>query len=121
MLLTVLDGNGTAQKVIVQGQEAITDSSGSIAVTGTAQQAAASNATRSGFFFQNLGVNNMGFSDTGTAAFVPASTTKVLSGTILVAPGGVLEGGTGSANYPVSVNAYSVIGTASDNFTLRQW
>lgn len=110
MLLTVLDSAGATQKVIVKGQEAVVDYSGSIATTNTAQVGAAADNNRSGFFIQNLGIHNMWFNDLG-----PATEG---SGSILLLPNAFINSETG---YPVTTGVISVIGTISDLYTLRTW
>ncbi|MDE1868110.1 MAG: hypothetical protein KGI08_10440 [Thaumarchaeota archaeon] len=109
MLLTVLDSNSVAQNLIVKAQEAIVDASGTIAATGVAQTPAAASATRSGFFFQNLGSHDMWINELGVA--------MQAAGSILVPPRTSIS----LDNYPVSTGAISVIGTATDTFTLRTW
>ena len=110
MLLTVLDSSSVTQKVIVKGQEAVVDNSGTIGTANISQLAAAANANRSGFFLQNLGSHNMWFNDMGVATEV--------AGSVLLLPGAVLS----SENYPVTTGAYNIIGTfATDPYTLRTW
>ncbi len=109
MLLNVLDSAGVAQKVIVASQEAIVDHSGSIASTGVAQTAIAANALRSGFFIQNKGANPMYVNELGAATNGAGSFT--------IAPGASFP----PAGYPISTGALSILGTAADIFTAREW
>lgn len=107
MLLNVVDSGGFTQKIVVAGQEAIVDKSGSIAVTGVAQNVSVANANRSGFFFQNIGANVMYLNDLG------AATTS----TFVVPVNGTFP----PHGYPVSTGAWSVLGTVGDKFVAREW
>lgn len=110
MKLQILDGSGIAQTIIAATQEAVVDHSSTITVTNTAQNALAANANRSGYFFQNLStVNPMYLNELGTATAV--------QGSIKIPPGGTFP----PAGYPVSTGALSVLGTAADPFTCREW
>jgi hypothetical protein len=109
MLMTVIDGNGVSQAVIVSTQEAITNKSGSITATGVAQDAAVANALRSGCRFQNVGSNPMYFNDLEAAA--------VGEGSFIVGVGEYWP----PVGYPVSTGAISVLGTVGDAFTGREW
>lgn len=109
MLMTVIDGNGTAQSIIVSAQEAVADKSGSIAATGVAQEPVAANLLRSGFRLQNVGSNPMYVNDLGVAT--------VGSGSFIVGVGQFWP----PEKYPVSVGAISILGTAGDAFTAREW
>ncbi len=113
MLLTVLDGNGVAQRIITEGQEAPTDASDLILVDDVAQDVLVANATRSGWFFQNQGANDMYLNDLGVAAHPIVQGT----GSYLVPAGGSFP----PVGYPVSTGVLSVIGTAGDAFFVREW
>lgn len=110
MLLSVLDGNGAAQKVIVQAQEAVLDHSSTIAATGVSQAALAANANRSGCIIQNTGLNPMHVNDVGAATAIGGSS-------FLLAPGAYWP----PAGYPVTTNAINIIGTISDSYACREW
>ena len=110
MLIKVLDETGTPQSMIVNGQEALVDSSGTIATTNTSQIGVSANAYRTGFFFQNLGSHNMWVNELGNATEV--------AGSVLIAPGQSISA---PYNYPVSVGAINVIGTSGDGYTIRTW
>lgn len=110
MLLTVLDGLGVQQKVIVAGQEAIVDKSGTIAATGVAQVAIAANALRSGYRIQNRSaVNPMYVNELGAASAGQQSCT--------IAPGAFFP----PEGYPVTTSAISIMGTTGDLFSAREW
>lgn len=113
MLLTVLDGNGVAQRIITQGQESPTDYSDLILVDDVAQDVLVANTLRSGWFFQNQGANTMYLNDLGVAAYPVVQGT----GSILVPAGESFP----PAGYPVSTGVLSVIGTAGDAFFVREW
>lgn len=110
MLLNILDSNGLPQKIITHGQEAIVDASGFLIATNAAQIVVNASSTRSGFFLQNLGANNMWLNDLATA-------TEGL-GSILLIPGASISA---PANYPVNTDALSLIGVIGDAYTLRTW
>lgn len=112
MLLNVLDSTGVSQKIVVKGQEAVVDHSSTVTATGVSQLALSANALRSGFYFQNNGTHNIGLNDLGAATLG--------AGSLIVPPGGVVST-SGSGNYPLSINAVNVIGTATDAYTLREW
>lgn len=110
MKLIILDGLGASQTVLAASQEAVVDHSATITATGTAQNALAANANRSGYFFQNLSATNpMYVNELG------AATTG--AGSIKIPAGGTFP----PAGYPVSTGALSVLGTAADPFTCREW
>lgn len=109
MLMTVIDGNGAPQTIIVHGQEALVDKSGSIAVTGVAQDVAVANSGRSGFRFQNVSNNPMYINDTGDATVAP--------GSFIVGAGQYWP----PEGYAVTTNRISVLGTAGDQFTAKEW
>ena len=109
MLLNVLDSAGVTQKIIVASQEAVVDKSGSIASTGVAQVAIAANLLRSGFFIQNKGANPMYVNELGDAT--------ADAGSFTIAPGASFP----PAGYPVSTGAISILGTAADVFSAREW
>lgn len=110
MLINVLDAQGVAQKMVVQGQEAIVDHSGSIAATGTSQTAIAANSLRSGCIIQNVGANPMFINELGVAA---AST----GGSFTLAPGATFP----PAGMGLSAAAINITGTVGDKFTAREW
>ena len=109
MLLNVIDGLGTTQKILAPAQEAVADHSGTIGSTGVAQVALVANLLRSGFFLQNLSSSNLFVNDTGTA------TTG--AGSILIAPGTSFP----LHGYPVVTGAISILGTVGAAFTVREW
>jgi hypothetical protein len=108
MLLKVSDALAATQTLISKAQEAITDRSGTIVATGVSQALIASNALRSGFFFQNNSLSPMWLNDLGTAL--------AGAGSIQVAPGAIL-----SMHYPVTGNAWQILGTAGTFFTAREF
>jgi hypothetical protein len=110
MLLTVLDSTGIVQTVITNGQEAVTDNSGTISATGVSQIIAVANSTRSGFFLQNVGANSMWFNELGSATET--------HGSVLLIPGASVSA---PKNYPVCINSLNLIGTSGEGFTLKQW
>ena len=109
MLLNILDGAGLAQKVIVAGQESVVDRSGTIAATAVSQSFLAVNLLRSGFTLQNRGVNPMYLNELGAAAVIGSSFVVPANG--FFPPEG----------FPVSTNAWAILGTISDAFTAREW
>ncbi len=109
MLLQILDANGVSQTIVANAQEAVVDGSGTIAATGVAQWAILANPGRSGFIFQNNGENQMILNELGPAA--------VGSGSFVVKPGDFFP----PPGYPVTSNAWSVLGTTGDAFTAREW
>lgn len=109
MLTNVLDGNGVSQVVILAGQESIADRSGVIGATGVAQSLLSANSLRSGWIIQNRGVAPMYVNDLGVAT--------AGAGSFVIPTGGTFP----PANYPVTVNAISVLGTVNDPFTVREW
>jgi hypothetical protein len=110
MQLTVVDGNGAAQIICVQGVQTPTSRSGSIALANTSQQLMAANATRSGWYIQNqddtaLTVNEMG-GDATTA------------GSIIVWPGQSFP----PPNYPVTTLAITIASSKQGAvFAAREW
>jgi len=115
MLLQVQDGQGTPQTVITAGQETVTDLSGVITATGGSQVLASASTGRSGWFFQNQGVNNMFINELGAAATeVPAQD----AGSICVPPLGILRA---PADAPVTVAQLNVVGTSGDAYVFHQW
>ena len=110
MLLSILDGNAVAQTVIVAGQEAPVDRSGAIAGTSVAQSLLAANLTRSGYFLQNLGANPMYINELGSSAVAGQGSVKVVPGATFPLPG-----------MPLTTAALSIVGTAGDAFTAREW
>lgn len=111
MLITVLDGNGIPQQIIVSAQEDPLDAgfSNSIAATGVAQVLLNGNNSRSGYIMQNISANPMHLSDTG------AATSGI--GSFLIAPGAYFP----PPNYPTAIGAISILGTIGDLYTVREW
>jgi|WetSurMetagenome_2_1015567.scaffolds.fasta_scaffold209438_2 hypothetical protein len=109
MLVTVLDGNGISQQLIIASQESVSDVSGVIAVTDTSQPMLAANALRSGYSVQNNGSNVMRINDTGNSSTLPGSFT--------VPPLGFFP----PPGYPISTGAINISGTIGDNFSAREW
>ncbi len=110
MLLKVIDALGIPQTVIAKGQESPVDHSGTITATGSSQLAMDANAFRSGFLFQNVGVNPMWLNDTGADAEVGEGNYQVQAGQII-----------SSENFPVVTTAWNIRGTMNDGYTLREW
>ncbi len=90
-------------------QEAVLDRSGSIASTGIAQTLLAANTLRSGWLMQNRGSNVMYVNDLGTAV--------VGAGSFQVSPGAFFP----PQGFPLFTGAVSILGTATDIFTVREW
>lgn len=109
MLLTVKNGNGQDVTIIVQGQASPTDKSGVIEGA-SAQQVLDANGTRSGWFFQNLGTDAMFLNELG------ADATNG-QGSIMVRPGECFP----PCGYAVTTAPVSVLGTAGQGFTAREW
>lgn len=109
MKLNVLDASGVPQQLLAKGLEAITDKSGTLAATGVSQVVIVANSFRSGFLIQNRSLNPMHINDLGAATVGTSSFT--------LAPGEYFP----PANYPITVNAISILGTASDIFSAREW
>lgn len=114
MLLSVLDGNGTAQKVITNGQTSPNDVSGVIASTGVSQLVVAANVNRSGFVLQNNGSSNMYINELGLAA---SSSITANNGSWTVPPGGTFP----PSGWAVTTAAINILGTATQAFTAREW
>lgn len=113
MLLNIIDGNGAAQTIIVKGQETVVDRSDTL-TNGAAQEAAAENSLRSGWFFQNNGAHVMYLNDLGENAKTPPTEGD---GSISVLPGTSFP----PEGYPLTISAISVIGTAGEAYTMREW
>ncbi len=111
MLVPIIDGSGNAVNICIAGQETLVDRS-SVLADENAQEVMASNEARSGFFFQNCSTdgNDMWINELGDAATAASPCIRIVAG-------GVWS----SLGYPVTVNAISVIGTAGDTFTAREW
>jgi hypothetical protein len=109
MLLKIVDSLGVQQTVIFRTQEAVVDHSGTIATTAVAQVLLDANTFRSGWIMQNRGVNPMYVNELGTAT--------VGAGSFAIAPGATFP----PLGFPVGVGAISVLGTAADVFTVREW
>ena len=109
MLMTVLDGNGNQQTIIVNGQGPAADFSGTITVAAISQVAAAANPNRSGILFQNTSEHTMTINDDGLATDANA---------FQVGPGESWP----PAGYPPAVGAINVAGTTvGDPFVYREW
>ena len=109
MQLQAVDALGVQQIVLVSGVESPVDHSGAISSTGSPQTIIQANSLRSGFFIQNRGANPMYLNELGVAS--------TGSGSLLIAPGGYFP----VYGYPVSSGALSLVGTAGDIFTAREW
>lgn len=109
MLLKVIDGGSVSQTILSRAQESVLDHSGLVAVTAVSQVVLPANAFRSGFFIQNLSQRPMFINELGNALAGP--------GSYQLAPGASFP----PAGYPVSIGAVSVLGTATDGFTAREW
>lgn len=108
MLLTVLDGNGNSQVVIVQNQGAADDFSGSIVAGGVSQIVAEPNANRAGLLFQNVSGTNMTISELGAATDSQA---------FVIGPGAFWP----PVGYPVPTTAINVAGDLNAPFVYREW
>ena len=109
MLLKILDALGIQQVATVRAQEAVTDRSGTITETGVAQVAVEANVLRSGWLLQNRGgsviyLNERASATTGGSSFA-------------IRPGEIFP----PENFPLTTGAISVLGTAGDAYTLREW
>lgn len=109
MQLKVTDSTGATQTVVVAGLESPVDKSNSITVTGQAQVLAAANAVRSGFIVQNVSSHVMWVNDLADAA-AGAGSYQLSPGAVFPPPG-----------WPMSTHTVSVLGTAGDAFTAREW
>ena len=109
MLVTVLDGEGVAQTVIMRGHEAVQGIFGQIVATGLAQILLEENLTRSGWIMQNCGAHTLQVNDMGTA------TATVDSFSIL--PGSFFP----PCNYPVTPNSVSILGVEGTTYAVREW
>lgn len=109
MLLSILDGNGIPQTVLTAGQESQVDYSGTILATGVSQILLPANPLRSGWIIQNRSSNIMHVNDLGAASS--------LGGSFGVSTNGLFP----PANFPVSPDAISIVGTVGDVFTVREW
>jgi hypothetical protein len=110
MKLVVVDSSGVTQTILVAGQEAVVNQSGSITATGTSQLLVAANANRSGFLMQNLGTSVMYVNDLGGAATATGDSFQVAPGAFFPPPG-----------YAVTTNALNVLGTIGDKYVAREW
>jgi hypothetical protein len=109
MLLQVQDAASNVQIVVAHAQDVAADSSGSISVSGTPQEVFPQNPARSGWIFQNLGVDDMYINELGNAA--------VGAGSFVVRPFEFFP----PPNYPVPVGNISVLGRQGDAYTAREW
>ena len=109
MLLNILDGQSILQRVLARAQESVSDHSGAIVATGVSQPMLAANPLRAGWVMQNLSSNPMYINDLGFAT--------VGSGSFSVPPGGAFP----AYGYPLSTSAISIVGTAADAYTCREW
>lgn len=101
---------GVTNGVQLNGTGTWVDKSGTVTLGGTAQQIAASNASRRGFIIQNNSSGDLWFSTLATAV-VSQPSMKVASGQAF------------SVTAPdVPTGAISIIGaTTSQSFTAREW
>ena len=110
----MIDGNGVLQTIVAPGQEVVTDRSGSITTSSTNQQLLAANPSRSGWYIQNNGVNNMMINELGGDA-------SVSNNNIILTPGSSVIAGGPSGQIPLTSGIINISGTASDTFTAREW
>lgn len=111
MLLKVIDALGMAQTIIVHGQEAVVDHSGTLTVTGDSELLMDANATRSGWQMQNISGAVMWVNESGGSA-VPAT-----EGSWQVPVGGVFP----PAGFPVTTGQIHISGTIGSQYTAREW
>jgi len=109
MLIDVLDANGNQQRAVIQGQESLRDSSGTINTSGSSQIAIQPNPGRSGYLLQNCGQSPMYLSDVGNAA--------IGAGSFVINPGEFFP----PLGYGVTTNAISIMGQGGDAYTAREW
>lgn len=118
MLVTILDGQDVPRTVVWQGQDPITDRSGTLGAPATGvnralQQIMAANAGRAGWFFQNTSASAMLLCELDAASTV-ASSFVINSGEAFPPCG-----------YPIPVGAVFVCGSlqsaAGDAFAAREW
>jgi hypothetical protein len=109
MLLIVQDGQGNLQTVVVKGQEAVVDYSGTIAQNGQSQLLLAANSTRSGWFFQNNGQNPMTINEIAGSALTNSFVVAAFGGTFP------------PENFPLTTVQINVAGTMGDAYTVRAW
>ena len=111
-LLNILDGNGNPVTVIARTPISTppADQSGSIATTNASQVLLNQNATRSDWFFQNLGANPMFISETNA----PATSAPAPNATSVMVPSlGTYPPPDRSWVYTGQIN---ITGTAGDQF-----
>jgi len=109
MLVTVLDGYGIAQTIIMQGQEVIQGSFGEIIATDVEQTLLEANGTRSGWIMQNCGAHTLQVNDVGLATGTVDS-FSVLPGTFFP-----------PRHYPMNTNRISVLGVVGNAYAVREW
>jgi hypothetical protein len=112
-LETVIDGLGEPITVIMPGQGAPTDRSGTIAVDLTSQQLFPANATRSGFLVQNQSMfgNLMRVSELGADAALLGA--WVLRAFEYFPPHGVYD--------IIPVGIFTISGSFGDPYAAREW
>ena len=111
MMPVKVDGSGNLQSVVAASTVTYTDRSGTIATGGAAQQIAAANASRKGFFVQNVSVGDLSISSLATAVQSQPS-LKIPAGALYEFP----------ASVGVPAGAISIIGaTTGQAFTAREW
>lgn len=109
MLLSVKDASGQSVSIIVSAPVAPLDGSDDIVISATSQELLPADATRSGYYFQNIGTNNMLINDLGEDANGSSS--------FIIPPFGTFP----PCGYPPSPLAINVAGTALDRYVLRSW
>lgn len=109
MLLIVKDANGDPQTVVVQAQQVPASDSGTIQNTGDEETILEANPNRSGWYFQNLGVNNIRIEDTGGDPTGPTA--------LAIPPLGVFP----PPGYPVTTSAVNISGFQGDTYAFREW
>lgn len=108
MLMTIVDGNGSQQIIVVASQGATTDVSGHIATSNVFQLVSDASPGRSGILIQNTGTNPMRIDEQGTQTAATA---------FLLAPGAYWP----PAGYPVPTAAVFISGVAADAYVARTW
>jgi hypothetical protein len=110
-LTTILDGLGFPRLIYLQGQDPITDRSGTITITDQSQVLMPANPQRGGFRVQNLSANQnvMTVNEIGSDA-------TILNSWVIYASQSFPP-----PNYPIPVGAVTIAGTAGDAFVAREW
>lgn len=108
--VTLVDVNGTPITPLSSTSGTLTNISGAITTGGTAQQIAAANANRKGYWIQNLSANDLWINTIGVATLASPS-FKLVAGGYYESP----IGGAGNG-------AISIIGaTATQSFSGREY